>query len=51
LPERARVARIDDRLLPDQGHNLIVEAERPRRPLPPGARQQVPSAIALSQEA
>ena len=51
LPERARVACIDDRLLPDQGHNLIVEAERPRRPLPPGARQQVPSAIALSQEA
>jgi hypothetical protein len=36
LPERARVACIDDRLLPDQGHNLIVEAERPRRPLPPG---------------
>jgi hypothetical protein len=26
LPERARVACIDDRLLPDQGHNLIVEA-------------------------
>ena len=31
LPERARVACIDGRLLPDQGHNLIVEAERPRR--------------------
>ena len=38
LPERARVACIDDRLLPDQGHNLIVEAERPRRPLTPNTR-------------
>jgi hypothetical protein len=34
LPERARVACIDGRLLPDQGHNVILESERPRCPLP-----------------
>jgi hypothetical protein len=37
LPERARVACIDGRLLPDQGHNVIVESERPRCPLHAGS--------------